>query len=100
MGGMPHGTTFKMSGNMGNIDPQEIFKMFFSNSGNMGGFTRMSSNMKGGAPNMGSGQQFSGMDEEFGDFGFGGLGGFGGFNGFNGFGNFGSQKQNSQKPRK
>lgn len=51
--GMPRGTTFKMSGNMGDmngagIDPNEIFKMFFG--GNLGGMgPRMKSGKSGNA---------------------------------------------------
>lgn len=90
-GGMNGNTTFKMSGGSGNIDPNEIFKMFFSQGGmggmgGMGGFTKASSN-NGGA-------QFSSsaMDEE--DFGFpggifGNLGGMGGFSNMGGFGGMG-----------
>ena len=62
MGGMGGNTTFKMSGNMGNVDPNEIFKMFFGGSGmggGLGGFTKMSSN--GG--NRGSANFSSAMDE-------------------------------------
>ena len=70
MGGMPGGrTTFKMSGNGGNIDPNEIFKMFFSGNG------------------MKMGNQMGGqMGNDNDDFGFGN---FGGFSGFSGFGNMG-----------
>ena len=70
MGGMPGGrTTFKMSGNGGNMDPNEIFKMFFSGNG------------------MKMGNQMGGqMGNDNDDFGFGN---FGGFSGFSGFGNMG-----------
>jgi hypothetical protein len=83
MGGMPKGASFKMSGNGGNIDPNEIFKMFFGGMGGMGGMGG-----KGGKA-----QYFTsdGDDNDFGGFGgFGGLGGFGNMGGF-------ANKQNGGK---
>ena len=64
MGGMPGTTTFTFSGNpgsSGNVDPNEIFKMFFgggmsgmsgmSGMGGMGGMGGRGSKMRGGGMN-------------------------------------------------
>jgi len=69
MGGMPKGATFRMSSNMGdmngaNIDPNEIFKMFFGGMGGMG--ARMGGKKSG---NTNKNQHFASDDDGFQNFG-------------------------------